>query len=113
CYPTRRSSDLGTLEKEEGPDERCRCHREEERKMTLRRFLAGSSAAALLALPLLAVPAAAQEGEVQYFPALPYRSGPYAPSGIPLGSGYADYLTMLQERDAGIQGVASHYEACA
>ena len=80
--------------------------------MTLRRFLAGSSAAALLALPLLAVPAAAQEGEVQYFPALPYRSGPYAPSGIPLGSGYADYLTMLQERDGGINGIAIHYEEC-
>src|SRR5690554_4148207 len=81
-------------------------------KMILRRFLAGSAAAALLALPLMAAPAMAQEGETQYFPGLPYRSGPYAPSGIPLGSGYADYLTMLQARDGGINGVPIHYEEC-
>jgi branched-chain amino acid transport system substrate-binding protein len=80
--------------------------------MILRRFLAGSAAAALLALPLVGSPAAAQQEEAQYFPGLPYRSGPYAPSGIPLGSGYADYLAMLQARDGGINGVPIHYEEC-
>ena len=35
-------------------------------------------------------------------PAIEYRTGPYAPDGIPLANGYADYYTMLNERDGGI-----------
>ena len=35
-------------------------------------------------------------------PALEYRTGPYASDGIPLANGYADYFTMLNERDGGI-----------
>lgn len=38
------------------------------------------------------------------FPLLSYRTGPYAPSGIPLADGYADYFTLLNERDGGIGG---------
>ena len=36
---------------------------------------------------------------------LSYRTGPYAVNGIPLADGYADYLTLLNERDGGIGGV--------
>ncbi|QPH53046.1 ABC transporter substrate-binding protein [Pontivivens ytuae] len=35
---------------------------------------------------------------------LTYRTGPYAPSGIPYSDGFADYLTLLNERDGGIGG---------
>lgn len=35
-------------------------------------------------------------------PALDFRTGPYAPNGIPFANGYADYFTMLNERDGGI-----------
>lgn len=35
---------------------------------------------------------------------LTYRSGPYAVAGIPFSDGYADYLTLLNERDGGING---------
>ncbi|MDH5676124.1 MAG: ABC transporter substrate-binding protein [Myxococcales bacterium] len=56
--------------------------------------------------------AAAAKGKGQYFPGLMYRSGPYAPNGIPFANGYADYLTLLQERDGGIQGVPIAYEEC-
>ncbi|MEO9613500.1 MAG: ABC transporter substrate-binding protein [Nitratireductor sp.] len=38
------------------------------------------------------------------FPSLSYRTGPYAPNGIPFADGYADYLTLLNERDGGIEG---------
>ncbi|GKX34804.1 MAG: ABC transporter permease [Rhizobiaceae bacterium MnEN-MB40S] len=38
------------------------------------------------------------------FPALSYRTGPYAPNGIPFADGYADYLTLINERDGGING---------
>ena len=39
------------------------------------------------------------------FPSLSYRTGPYAPNGIPFADGYADYFTLLNERDGGISGV--------
>ena len=39
------------------------------------------------------------------FPSLSYRTGPYAPNGIPFADGYADYFTLLNERDGGIEGV--------
>ncbi|MCV0393959.1 MAG: ABC transporter substrate-binding protein [Rhizobiaceae bacterium] len=37
-------------------------------------------------------------------PLLSYRTGPYAPSGIPYADGYTDYFTLLNERDGGING---------
>ena len=37
-------------------------------------------------------------------PSLSYRTGPYAANGIPFADGYADYLTLLNERDGGIGG---------
>ena len=38
------------------------------------------------------------------FPSLSYRTGPYAAGGIPFADGYADYFTLLNERDGGIGG---------
>ena len=37
-------------------------------------------------------------------PSLSYRTGPYAANGIPFADGYADYFTLLNERDGGIGG---------
>jgi branched-chain amino acid transport system substrate-binding protein len=37
-------------------------------------------------------------------PNLSYRTGPYAPNGIPYADGFADYFTLLNERDGGIGG---------
>lgn len=39
------------------------------------------------------------------FPSLSFRTGAYAPNGIPFADGYADYFTLLNERDGGIGGV--------
>ncbi len=38
------------------------------------------------------------------FPSLSYRTGPFAANGIPVADGYADYLTLVNERDGGIGG---------
>ncbi|KEJ90358.1 ABC transporter substrate-binding protein [Sulfitobacter donghicola] len=46
------------------------------------------------------------------FPSLSYRTGPYAAGGIPFADGYADYFTMLNERDGGIGGVATRVLEC-
>jgi branched-chain amino acid transport system substrate-binding protein len=37
-------------------------------------------------------------------PNLSYRTGPYAPGGIPYADGFTDYFTLLNERDGGIGG---------
>jgi len=63
--------------------------------------------AAALALGL-AGPAAAE----LVFPSLDYRTGPYAPNGIPFADGYHDYFTLLNERDGGIGGVKARVLPC-
>lgn len=55
--------------------------------------------------------AVAQQNE-QFLPSLVYRTGPYAPNGIPFANGVADYWTLLNERDGGINGVKIVGEEC-
>src|SRR3989442_9382261 len=70
---------------------------------------------AVLALAVLAAPAApavfAQAKEV-FVPLLVYRTGPFAPSGIPIANGFVDYFTLVNERDGGINGVKLVWEEC-
>jgi len=61
-------------------------------------------ASALAAGPLLAAELV--------FPSLSYRTGPYAANGIPFADGYADYFTLLNERDGGIGGVPTKLLEC-
>jgi branched-chain amino acid transport system substrate-binding protein len=58
----------------------------------------------------IAEPALAQNE--QFLPALVYRTGPYAPNGIPFADGVADYWTLINERDGGINGVKIVFEEC-
>lgn len=53
-------------------------------------------------LSLFSLPAYAYELVI---PSLDYRTGPYAPNGIPVANGFSDYLKMLNARDGGINGV--------
>jgi branched-chain amino acid transport system substrate-binding protein len=46
------------------------------------------------------------------FPSLSYRTGAYASGGIPFADGYADYFTLLNERDGGIGGVMTRLIEC-
>ena len=55
-------------------------------------------------------PAAAQNE--QFLPSLVYRTGPYAPNGIPFANGVIDYWNMINERDGGINGVKLVPEEC-
>jgi branched-chain amino acid transport system substrate-binding protein len=65
--------------------------------------------AALLAATLVAAPAVAQD---LHFPMLNYRTGAYAPGGIPFADGYQDYLTLINERDGGIGGLPIRMTEC-
>ena len=66
-------------------------------------------AAAFAAATMAAGPALAQE---LFIPNLSYRTGPFAPSGIPFADGYADYFRLLNERDGGVGGVPIRYIEC-
>jgi len=59
---------------------------------------------------ILAAPAQAQNE--QFVPLLVYRTGPYAPSGIPVANGVGDYFTLINKRDGGINGVKITWEEC-
>jgi len=70
---------------------------------------------ALLALALTLAPwagVALAQDKTMFIPLLVYRTGAYAPSGIPLANGGADYLNLLNERDGGINGVKIVFEEC-
>ena len=41
-----------------------------------------------------------------------YRTGPYAPNGIPLANGMNDYFNLVNERDGGVGGVKLTWEEC-
>ena len=56
--------------------------------------------------------AAATAAKEQFFPLLVYRTGPYAPNGVPFANGMADYYKMLNARDGGIGGVRITMEEC-
>jgi len=55
--------------------------------------------------------AMAQEKSI-FIPLLSYRTGPYAPSGVPSLNGFNDYFNLLNERDGGIEGVKIVFEEC-
>ena len=52
------------------------------------------------------------QDNAQYVPSMVYRTGAYAPGGIPFADGMADYMNLLNERDGGINGVKIMLEEC-
>ena len=73
-------------------------------------LLAAAAASALLSSTLLA-PAAHAQAKEQFFPVLVYRTGAYAPNGVPWANGFVDYLKLTNAR-GGINGVNIVWEEC-
>lgn len=67
-------------------------------------------AAAGLSSALVSTAAFAQAKE-QFFPSLVYRTGAYAPNGVPFANGMADYMKLVNAR-GGINGVMTLLEEC-
>ena len=65
----------------------------------------------LAAAALLAADAALAQAKEQFFPSLVYRTGAYAPNGVPFANGYADYLKLVNAK-GGINGVKTVFEEC-
>jgi branched-chain amino acid transport system substrate-binding protein len=74
------------------------------------RQLTVAATIAVTGLAAVATNALAQAKE-QFFPVLSYRTGPYAPNGVPWANGYVDYLKLVNAR-GGINGVKISFEEC-
>lgn len=72
-----------------------------------------ASAAVLAAAGLagLATSSAFAQAKEQFFPVLVYRTGAYAPNGVPFANGYVDYLKYINAK-GGINGVKVAFEEC-
>jgi branched-chain amino acid transport system substrate-binding protein len=51
------------------------------------------------------------QAQEQFFPVLVYRTGAYAPNGVPFANGYVDYLKLVNAK-GGINGVKITWEEC-
>ena len=47
-----------------------------------------------------------------FFPVMVYRTGPYAPSGIPIANAIQDFVALINKRDGGIEGNKIVSEEC-
>ena len=72
--------------------------------------LAAAVASAGLSSALVSTAVQAQAKE-QFFPVLVYRTGAYAPNGVPWANGFVDYLKLTNAR-GGINGVKISFEEC-
>ncbi len=79
--------------------------------MKLRNLILAVAAAATGLTSALVAPSAMAQAKEQFFPALVYRTGPYAPNGVPFANGYVDYLKLTNAR-GGINGVKVSWEEC-
>ena len=77
--------------------------------MKLRHLAIATATVASLSGALLG--SAHAQAKEQFFPVLVYRTGAYAPNGVPWANGYVDYLKLVNER-GGINGVKITYEEC-
>ncbi|MDP3809846.1 MAG: ABC transporter substrate-binding protein, partial [Hydrogenophaga sp.] len=79
--------------------------------MKLRNLVLSVSIACAGVSAALVAPSAMAQAKEQFFPVLVYRTGAYAPNGVPFANGYVDYLKLVNER-GGINGVKVSYEEC-
>ena len=78
---------------------------------TFRIKAAAIALAAAGALGTVAEVAAQSSSEI-FIPVLVYRTGAYAPNGVPWADGFVDYLKLVNERDGGVNGVKIAFEEC-
>jgi branched-chain amino acid transport system substrate-binding protein len=79
--------------------------------MKLRNLALSVSLACAAVSGALVSTAAMAQAKEQFFPVLVYRTGAYAPNGVPFANAYVDYLKLVNAR-GGINGVKLSYEEC-
>ena len=79
--------------------------------MRMRTVLIVLAVVALVAGPLTG--AVVAQDKTVFLPLLVYRTGPFAPNGIPIANGFNDYFNLINERDGGVgNGVKLVWEEC-
>ncbi|MEO8155187.1 MAG: ABC transporter substrate-binding protein [Rhizobacter sp.] len=78
--------------------------------MKIRQLVFATAALAAGASSMVHTSAMAQAKE-QFIPVLSYRTGPYAPNGVPIANGIVDYYKLVNAR-GGINGVKIAFEEC-
>ena len=78
--------------------------------MKLHKLALATTIVAVAGATLMAGNAFAQ-AKAQFIPVLSYRTGPYAPNGVPWANGYVDYLKLVNAR-GGVNGVKLSFEEC-
>jgi branched-chain amino acid transport system substrate-binding protein len=71
-----------------------------------------SGAVVALGVSAVLAPALSQAAAEVFVPVLSYRTGPYAPNGVPWANGFVDYLKLINARDGGVNGVKIAFEEC-
>src|SRR3546814_274997 len=85
--------------------------RQTSKETTMKR-ISNIMATALVATGMAVVSTAAiAQSPEQYAPIFSYRTGPYAPNGIPVANGTSDYLKLVNAH-GGINGVKFKIEEC-
>ncbi len=79
--------------------------------MKLKSLISAAAIAAAALGSLALAPAAFAQAKEQFFPLLVYRTGAYAPNGVPFADGMADYLKLVNA-NGGINGVKAVWEEC-
>jgi branched-chain amino acid transport system substrate-binding protein len=79
--------------------------------MRMRTLLIALTVLSLAAGPLAG--AVLAQDKTVFLPLLVYRTGPFAPNGIPIANGFNDYFNLINERDGGVGGgVKLVWEEC-
>jgi branched-chain amino acid transport system substrate-binding protein len=79
--------------------------------MKLKSLLAAATVGAAALAGLATSTAVLAQAKEQFFPVLVYRTGAYAPNGVPFANGYVDYLKYVNAT-GGINGVKISWEEC-
>ena len=79
--------------------------------MNLKSLVLAASLTAAGLSAVLTAPAVHAQSKEQFFPALVYRTGAYAPNGVPFANGYVDYFKLVNAQ-GGINGVKLIWEEC-
>ncbi|MFM8928874.1 MAG: ABC transporter substrate-binding protein [Betaproteobacteria bacterium] len=79
--------------------------------MKFKSLIAAAAIASASLATVATMPVAHAQAKEQFFPVLVYRTGAYAPNGVPFANGYVDYLKYVNAK-GGINGVKVSWEEC-
>src|SRR5262249_46817441 len=78
----------------------------------MKRYIARLMVVGFAGAVLLGTAGTAAAADELFVPVLVYRTGAYAPNGVPWADGFVDYLKLVNARDGGVNGIKIAFEEC-